>query len=71
MIKVEERAVVISHYEILPPDVNVWLKSGWDSLTEKERESRELVCVGTREHCTAVADVVRSVLELNRKGVMQ
>ena len=69
MLQEKERVVVITRYKaIYPTEVSVWLREGWDVLTDDEKATRELVMVGTHKDCHAVADVIRSNLELNRKG---
>lgn len=64
----EPRVVVITHYKTMASSVSVWMKSGWDEMEDGLKAMRELVCVGTREHCLAVAAVIESNLNLNRKG---
>lgn len=71
MLQEKERVVVISRYSVLPTSVSVWLRETWDVLTDAEKETRELVMVGTHKDCHAVADVIRSNLELNRKGELR
>lgn len=67
-MKVQERAVVITRYSILPADVAVWLREGWEELSEQERKIRELVCFGDRQHCVAIADLIRSNWKLEKEA---
>lgn len=71
MIEEKPRVVVISHYKALPTSVSVWLREGWDELTEEQKATKELVCEGTFHECHAIADVIESNLNLNREGVTQ
>ena len=71
MLQEKERVVVISRYTVLPTSVSVWLLETWDELPDEQKATKELVMVGTHKDCHAVADVIRSNLELNRKGELR